>query len=49
MVIVLGGGQVEPIQMPVCMELGSSMHIETLVSMIKQRKGKYTGARYQVQ
>ena len=42
--IVPGRRQFEPIQMPVCMELGSSMHIEALVSMIELRKHFNTGS-----
>ena len=35
---MLGRSQFEPIQMPVRMELGSSMHFEALVSMLELRK-----------
>jgi hypothetical protein len=35
---VLGRSPFEPIQMPVCMELGSSVHLEALGSMINLRK-----------
>ena len=41
--IALGSIQFEPIQMPVCMELGSSVHLEALVSMIELRKQFNTG------
>ena len=42
-IIASGRIQVEPIQMPVCMKLGSSSHIEALVSMIELRNQIYTG------
>ena len=41
--IVLGRSSFEPIQMPICMELGSSVHLEALVSMIELRKQFNTG------
>ena len=41
--IALGTSQFEPIQMPVCMELGSRVHLEALVSMIELRKQFNTG------
>ena len=36
--IVLGRNQFEPIKMPIFMELGSSVHLEALVSLIELRK-----------
>ena len=42
-IIASGRIQVEPRQMPVCMKLGSSSHIEALVSMIELRNQIYTG------
>ena len=42
-IIVLSGIQLEPIQLPVCIKLGSSMHIEVLVSLVEQRTHLYTG------
>ena len=41
---VPGRSQFEPIQMPVCMELGSSMHLEALISMIELRTHFNTGS-----
>ena len=40
---MLGRSQFEPIQMPVYMELGSSVNLEALVNMIELRKQFNTG------
>ena len=41
--IVLGWSQFEPIQMLVCMEVGSNMHLEALVNIIELRNHFNTG------
>ena len=41
--IIVARSQFEPIQMPVCMELGSSVHLAALANLIERRKHFNTG------